>query len=127
MIYRIAADAVVVLHLGFIIFVVTGGFLALKWRRIMWLHLPVAAYGVVIELFSWVCVLTPFENWLRVRGGMEGYDTSFTEHYILPIIYPTALTYGLQVVLGIFVVVINAAAYTLVIRKMRARRERATR
>jgi hypothetical protein len=119
MIHRIAADAVAVLHLAFILFVIAGGFLAIRWRPVAWLHLPVVAYGALIEFFSWACVLTPLENWLRVRGGMQGYDTSFTEHYILPVIYPTALTYGLQVVLGVSVIVINAIAYTLVIRKMR--------
>jgi uncharacterized membrane protein YhhN len=117
MIYRLAADFVVVLHLAFILFVVGGGFLALKWRAIAWIHVPVVVYGAVLEFFSWVCILTPLENWLRVRGGSQGYETSFTEHYILPLIYPSELTYRLQVILGIFVLTINLIAYGLFVMR----------
>jgi len=122
MLYRFAADIVVVLHFSFILFVIIGGFLAIRWPRIAWVHLPVVAYGAIIEFFSFVCVLTPLEQWLRVKSGAEGYDTSFTEHYILPLIYPSVLNYRLQLVLGILVIVINLIAYTLVLRKRRIKR-----
>jgi hypothetical protein len=115
MIYRIAADIVVALHFAFILFVIIGGFLALKWSWLVWIHVPVVVYGALVEFLSWVCILTPLENRLRARGGALGYDTSFTEHYILPIIYPSELTYQLQVVLGMFVLIINLLAYGLLI------------
>jgi len=118
---RILADLVVVAHLTFIIFVVVGGLLALKWRRVIWVHLPVVAYGILIEFLGWVCPLTPFENWLRRLAGQSGYDETFTEHYILPAIYPSGLTYKLQITLGVAVFVINAAVYAWLI--VRARRE----
>jgi hypothetical protein len=121
MLYRLAADIVVVLHFSFILFVIIGGFLAIRWPRIAWIHLPVVAYGAIIEFFSFACVLTPLEQWLRVRSGAVGYDTSFTEHYILPLVYPSVLTYRLQVFLGILVIVINVIAYMLVLRKRRIR------
>ena len=124
MIYRLAADLVVLLHFGFIVFVVAGGFLTLKWPRVAWLHLPVVAYGALIEFFSWVCILTPFENWLRARSGASGYDTSFTEHYLLPVIYPGILTYRLQVILGISVIGINLVAYAMLYRKLKEQRTR---
>ena len=124
MLYRLLADIVVVLHLSFIVFVLAGGFLAVRWPRLAWLHLPVVAYGALIEFFSWVCFLAPFENWLRLKSGSTGYETSFTEHYILPLIYPSELTYRLQVILGILVLTINLAAYTLLFRKLRAGRHR---
>ena len=124
MFYRLAADIVVVLHFSFIVFVIVGGFLAIRWPRIAWLHLPIAAYGALIEFFSFVCILTPLEQWLRIRSGAEGYDTSFTEHYILPLIYPSVLTYRLQLFLGISVVVINVIAYSLVLRKRKIRSRR---
>jgi len=122
--YRLAADVVVVLHLSFILFVVLGGFLAIRWPRVMWFHLPVVAYGALIEFFSWMCFLTPLENWLRIHSGSLGYTESFTEHYILPLIYPSVLTYTLQVILGIFVIVVNSAAYTVVFRRLRTQRRR---
>ncbi len=122
MLYRLAADIVVVLHFSFIAFVIIGGFLAIRWPRIAWVHLPVVAYGALIEFFSLACVLTPLEQWLRVRSGAQGYDTSFTEHYILPLIYPSGLTYRLQLFLGISVIVINLVAYSLVLRKRRIKR-----
>lgn len=125
MIFRIAADVVVVLHLSFMLFVVAGGFLAFRWTRVAWFHLPAVVYGILLEFCRWVCVLTPLENWLRGRGGMQEYETSFTEHYLLPLMYPTALTYGLQVALGASVLAINAIAYALLVRKVNARRTRA--
>lgn len=119
MIYRLAADLVVVLHFAFILFAIAGGFLAIKWKRLAWFHIPVVLYGALIEFLSMVCPLTPLENWLRARSGSQGYETSFTEHYILPIIYPSELTYQLQVVLGVSVLTINIVAYVWFSRKWR--------
>jgi uncharacterized membrane protein YedE/YeeE len=36
--YRLGADLVVVLHLAFVIFVVAGGLLVVRWPRMAWLH-----------------------------------------------------------------------------------------
>lgn len=121
--YRLAADIVVALHFSFILFVIAGGSLAFEWPRVARFHIPVVLYGALIEFFKWPCILTPLENWLRVQGGAQGYETSFTEHYIFPIVYPTALTYRIQVTLGILVIAINGIAYALLYRKVRARRE----
>lgn len=117
MLYRILADGVLVLHLAFIIFVVLGGLLVLRWPRLAWVHLPTAAYGVLIEFVGWVCPLTPLENRLRELGGQSGYTGGFVEHYLLPIIYPSRLTYGMQVALGVAVLAINALIYLVVIRR----------
>lgn len=117
MLYRILADGVLVLHLAFIIFVVLGGLLVLRWPWLAWVHLPTAAYGVLIEFVGWVCPLTPLENRLRELGGQSGYTGGFVEHYLLPIIYPSRLTYGMQVALGVAVLAINALIYLVVIRR----------
>lgn len=124
MIYRLLADATLVLHLAFILFVVLGGFLVLRWRRLVWLHVPCAAWGFLIEFAGWICPLTPLENSLRRASGAAGYSGGFIEHYILPIIYPGGLTRSIQIVLGIFVILINVVAYGLVTR--RARRSQRT-
>jgi uncharacterized protein DUF2784 len=120
-IYRILADLVLVLHLGFVVFVVLGGLLVLRWPAIMALHLPAAVWGVVIEFTGWLCPLTPLENWLRVRGGELGYSGGFIEHYIQPVLYPSGLTRGIQIVLGTLVVLLNLTAYSIVLSRSRRR------
>ena len=109
--YGVLADAVVVLHLGFVIFVVLGGLLVLRRRWVMWLHLPAAAWGALIEFAGWICPLTPLEKWLRREGGLGGYQGGFVEHYILPLLYPSALTRTVQLVLGAGVIVVNLLIY----------------
>lgn len=122
MLYRVLADLVVVAHFGFVIFAVAGAFLVLRWRRVAWVHLPVVAWAALIEFASWVCPLTPLENWLRMRGGALGYPGGFVEHYVVPILYPGELTRGIQIVLGVLVLLINAGVYGwLMLRRRRAR------
>ena len=111
MIYRLTADLVVLIHLAFILFAALGGLLVLKYHRCAQLHLPALVWAVLISLANWVCPLTPLENWLRERGGLLGYETSFIEHYILPVIYPAELTRSLQIFLGLLVLVINLGIY----------------
>jgi len=120
MLYRLTADAVVLLHLGFIVFVICGGFLAWRWPRLIWAHLPAAGWGAVIELFHWTCPLTPLEKGLRQLAGDAGYEGGFIEHYLIPVIYPVALTRWHQVMLGISVVLINAIAYAVYFKRRRA-------
>ena len=115
MAYRILADAVLVIHLGFIVFVVVGGFLV-RWRRVVaWLHLPAVAWAALIEFMGWVCPLTPLELWARSRAGETGYTGGFIEHYLLPVVYPAALTHEVQIVLGALVLVINVFVYAWVV------------
>lgn len=121
MIYGWLADAVVALHFGFILFVVLGGLLALRWPRAGWVHLPIAAWGVLIEFIGFVCPLTPLENSLRLRGGQQGYAGGFIEHYLIPIVYPQGLTREIQIALGGFVLVLNAIVYAWVWRGARRR------
>ncbi len=109
--YRVLADLVVLVHLGFVVFVVLGAVLALRWPKITWIHLPAAAWGAFIEFSGRVCPLTPLEVWLRHRGGEAGYAGGFVDHYLLPLLYPANLTTNLQITLGTLVVVVNAGLY----------------
>jgi hypothetical protein len=111
MFYSLAAAAVVLLHFGFILFVLAGSLLALRYRWMVALHVPAAVWGVAVELTGRGCPLTAVENFLLSRAGQRGYAESFVEHYLLPIIYPTAMTRGLQVALACAVVVINLLLY----------------
>ena len=109
--YRLAADAVLFLHLAFIAFVVAGGILAARWRWIVIIHLPVAAWGFFVELTGRICPLTSAENYLRARAGQSGYAESFIEHYLLAIIYPAGLTREAQFILAGVVLAVNLAVY----------------
>ncbi|MEB0042373.1 MULTISPECIES: DUF2784 domain-containing protein [unclassified Pseudomonas] len=123
MLYRLAADAVVVLHLLFIAFVVIGGVLIIRWRWLMALHLPAVVWGAVVEFFHLYCPLTPLENALRLRAGEQGYNGDFIEHYLIPLIYPVGLTPQTQLWLGAVVVVINAAVYVGLLSACLSRRK----
>jgi hypothetical protein len=123
---RLAADAVLLLHLAFIAFVVGGALLALRWRWIPWLQLPAAAWGVFIELSGGVCPLTTWEDQLRALAGQSGQADSFVERYLLPVIYPAGLGRDLQAVLAAIVVAANVALYAAVVyRRRRQARPRA--
>lgn len=119
---RLLADLLVVLHLLFILFVVFGGLLVLRWRWVAWLHLPCAAWGALVEFTGWICPLTPLENRLRLEAGQAGYSGGFIDHYVIPLVYPPGLTPAWQVALGVAVLVINGALYGLLIRRLRRRR-----
>lgn len=121
MAYSVLADLVLALHLAFIVFIVVGGLSVLRWPGMIWLHLPAAAWGVLIELFGWICPLTPLENWLRVRAGEQGFTETFVERYLLPIVYPDRLTRNVQLALAAAVVVMNALVYAFVWRTRRKR------
>ena len=119
MFYTLAADAVVLLHLGYVMFVVAGGLLVFRWRWIGLLHLPAVLWGVLLELLGWLCPLTPLELRLREAAGQQGYSGGFIEHYILPILYPVELDRNMQVALGSIVIVINVAVYGCLIWQLK--------
>ena len=119
MLYRVLADAVLILHLAFVIFVALGGLPVLRWRRLMWIHLPAAAWGALIMFAGWVCPLTPLEKDLRRLGGQAGYEGGFVEHYVVAIIYPSGLTRGIQIGLGVAVILVNLAVYWRVLASRR--------
>ncbi len=109
--FRLLADLVLVVHLAFVVFVLCGGLLVLKWRWMAWAHLPSAAWGAVVEFTGWICPLTPLENWLHTQAGQAGYRSDFITYYLLPVLYPNGLTRDVQLILGAFVLAINISVY----------------
>src|SRR5687767_15052835 len=89
MLYRFLADGIVVFHLCFVVFVLFGSLLVLRWPRMAWVHVPAAVWGVVVEFTGWLCPLTPLENRMRERAGVATYEGGFVEHYIVPVLYPS--------------------------------------
>ncbi|MDE2944205.1 MAG: DUF2784 domain-containing protein [Gemmatimonadota bacterium] len=119
MLYRVLADLVLVVHFLFIAFVVAGGFAAVRWPRLAWAHIPCFVWGALIEFAGWICPLTPLENDLRIASGQAGYSGGFIEHYLLPVVYPGALTREIQIWLGLSVLALNAVAYAWLLRRLR--------
>lgn len=122
MLLIIAAYVIVMLHLGFILFVVFGGLLVLRWRLCALFHIPAAIWGALIEFGGWICPLTPLENLLRRASGGGGYGGGFIEHYLMPLIYPVVLNRTLQITAGIFVVILNIVIYGWVLKRRYARK-----
>ncbi len=119
---RLAADAVLLLHLLFIAFALLGGLLVLRWRWLAWLHLPAVFWAVTVEALQLLCPLTPLENDLRHAAGQAGYSTGFIEHYLLPVIYPAGLTPVIQLWLAALVLLLNLLVYGLLLWRWRRNR-----
>jgi len=119
MIYRLLADATLLVHLGFVLFVALGAVLVVRWPRLAWLHVPAALWGVYVELSGRICPLTPLENSLRERGGQAGYAGGCIDHYVTAWIYPTGLTREIQIAIAVVLVVLNGALYWRVWRRTR--------
>ncbi len=120
--YGLMADALLLLHGGFVLFVIAGGLLVLRWPWLAWLHLPAAVWGAVIEFAGFVCPLTPLENaWRRAAGG-TGYAGGFIEHYVTAALYPAGLTRTVQAVLGLLVLAVNGWIYHRLLTKLDYRR-----
>lgn len=111
MLYRLAADAVLLVHLAFILFALLGAAIAVRWRWIPVVHLPAAMWGFFVELTGRICPLTYLENYLRIKAGQSGYTESFVEHYLVAIIYPAGLTREIQFALAAVVIVVNITIY----------------
>ncbi len=111
MYYRLLAELVIVIHFAFVVFVVLGGFLIFRWRKVLWLHVPALIWSAWIELSGGICPLTPLENWFWIKGGQASYPDDFVGNYILPLIYPEGLTRAIQIVLAAIVILINLLVY----------------
>jgi hypothetical protein len=121
MIYGLLADLVLLLHLAFVVFASLGGLLALRYPKVLWLHLPALAWGIVVQWADWICPLTPLENHLRRLGGATGYQGGFIEHFVARILYPENLTIELRYLLGLLLIAVNVATYAYVISRSRHR------
>jgi hypothetical protein len=115
----VLADAVLLLHLAFIVFVMLGGLLVWRWQRLAWLHLPAVLWGIYVEASGRICPLTPLENSLRESGGQSGYSGGFIDHYVTALIYPDGLSRTIQMALAVLVITVNAIVYWRLSRQQR--------
>ena len=120
MLYLRLADLVLLVHLAFVVFVVAGGLLVLRWPKLAWVHVPAAVWGILIEYAGWICPLTPLEVELRRRGGGAGYAGGFIEHYVTAALYPSGLSRAVQIGLGTLALAINLVVYWRLAVRLRA-------
>lgn len=115
--YKLAADLLVLIHFSFIIFVVLGGLLVLRWPMTGWLHLPCAAWGIWIELTHGICPLTTFEKSLRESANAASYEGSFIANYIVPIIYPPGFSPAAAQLAGLALLLFTGTIYFIVLSR----------
>jgi hypothetical protein len=117
--YQLYADAIACIHLLFVLFVMFGSLFVFRWPRVIWLHLPALAWGLIVEFSGAICPLTPLESRLRVMAGEAGYTDDFLSRGLLTVLYPEQLTRGLQIALGTSLLVLNLSLYALIWRNSR--------
>ena len=105
MVYRVLADAVVVVHFAFVVFVAIGGILAWRWPRLLWLHVPAVVWGIGIVTVGYDCPLTGLERHFRRLGGQTPSKAGFIDHYVAGVIYPERYTSLLRALVGVLIVV----------------------
>ncbi|MGV8057909.1 MAG: DUF2784 domain-containing protein [Smithellaceae bacterium] len=120
--YNLLANATILLHFLFIVFVVGGGLLVIRWPQVFFVHLPAAVWGTAVEIFGWICPLTPLENYFRQLAGGTPYRGDFIARYFLPVIYPENLTAAMQQIFGGLVIIVNIIFYTIAVQKYRLRK-----
>lgn len=119
--YQLLANAVLVAHLAFIVFAVVGGLLCLRFRWLVWLHAPAFLWATLVSINNWTCPLTPLENYFLAQAGRDTYEHDFIAQYLLPLIYPEGLTPFARILIGVFVLVVNAMVYAWLIARWRKR------
>lgn len=120
---RLLADMVLLLHVAFILFALSGGLIILWKRWVVWIHLPVLLWASVVNLAGWTCPLTPLENALRALAGQVGYEGGFVEHYVVPLVYPDVMFRDLEMLSGLAVLACNVLTYAFVIHRIRRHSE----
>jgi hypothetical protein len=120
-IYGITADLVMILHFGFLAFVLAGAALLWRWPGVAWLHLPALVWGILVAALHWTCHLTPLDQALRLAAGEAYYTGGFFHHFVMPLLPQSQGGSGLRSAILAAVVVVNVAAYCycLLVRKRR--------
>ncbi len=111
----VLADVVVVVHMAFLVYMVLGGFLALRRFALVWPHIATTIYSAYVTLASFTCPLTRLEKWLMTSGGGSPYDGSFIHQYLQGVLYPAE--YETAMWLSCMAIAVGSQAYVLARRK----------
>ncbi|MBI3050544.1 MAG: DUF2784 domain-containing protein [Acidobacteria bacterium] len=118
-VFALLAGLIVLIHLAFVVFAAAGALLALRWPWMPWVHVPAAVWAAYIEFSGGICPLTPLENDLRARAGLDYYGGDFVARHLFPVLYPDGLTREAQIVIGAVVLAVNLAVYAWLWRRHR--------
>lgn len=113
------ADAVLAVHLLFILWVMFGAILTRHRPLLRWAHIVCLLWGILIELVDWPCPLTLLENWLEARAGIAPYQAGFLLHYLDALVYPN-ISPMLLTIAGIVVCAANLVLYAFLFARSRA-------
>ncbi len=117
--FEIFATLTLLLHFSFILFVIFGALLILRFKKIIYFHIPAVAWGAYIEFSHSICPLTHLENYFFKKAGKDQYSIDFIENYVFKIIYPPALNYEIQTYLGVILIFVNLVIYYYIVKKSR--------
>ena len=115
--FEALATLTLLLHFLFILFVIFGALLILRFKKIIYIHIPAVSWGDYIELNHSICPLTHLENYFLKKAGKDQYSVDFIENYVFKIIYPSALNYEIQTYLGFFLIFVNLVIYYYIVKK----------
>jgi hypothetical protein len=123
-VYRVLAEATMVVHFAFVVYVVVGGFLAWRWPKTIVLHVVAASWGLVISVFSLACPLTPVEDRFRRLADEQGLSSGFIDTYIEGVLYPERFVEEVRAAAAVVVVI---SWVGLLVRRQLIRRQRRAR
>lgn len=115
--YAIFAILTLIVHVIFILWVVSGALLTRGRPFYTAVHIVSFAWALVIEIAPWNCPLTVAENWFETRAGIVPYQGGFVLHYLDALVYPAVPSVLLTAVSAV-VFAANVAIYA---RRWRAR------
>ena len=122
MVWRLLADVVMVVHGALLLFFVVGAFLAWRWPKLIWVHLGIVAWNLVIVLVDFGCPVTATEKFFRRQGGESVYEGGYIQHYLNGSLWPDGATPVVEKV-GFVLVVIGYAGFFVVRRRTKLRGE----
>ena len=117
--YALSADLILILHVGFVLFVIGGLVLIVlgnlchwRWVNHWWFRLGHlgAIVAVVAETWlGWVCPLTTLEQWLRTKAGDTSYSGGFIEHWLQQLLYYDAPPWVFLLAYSLFALLVLAS------------------
>jgi len=95
---------VIVLHYGYLAYLISGGFLAWRWPGSIVAHIAAAVWAVLIVVTKVPCPLTSLQNNLRERAGQRPLSGSFVEIYVRGTLFPADRIGLAQAVVAVIIV-----------------------
>lgn len=129
--YKLLADLVVIVHAGYVTFIVVGqlailtgitrGWCWVENARFRYLHLAAILIVVVESLLGIVCPLTTLETWLRTRAGQVTYRGDFLGHWVHELLFFDGPPWIFTIAYGLFGLIVVVTFWLAPPKPIRAR------